>query len=78
VLEGRDIGTVVFPDADFKFFLDAGVDERTRRRYKEMKEKHEVTFSEIKERVLGEVLKGNLRGKADEMEFVRKNWLKTA
>ncbi|TFG90399.1 MAG: (d)CMP kinase [Syntrophobacterales bacterium] len=33
VAEGRDMGTVVFPDADVKFFLDADVDERARRRY---------------------------------------------
>ena len=32
VVEGRDIGTVVFPDADYKFFLTASVDERIRRR----------------------------------------------
>ncbi|MFQ6618495.1 MAG: (d)CMP kinase [Fidelibacterota bacterium] len=36
VLEGRDIGTNVFPDADFKFFLDADINERARRRYKEL------------------------------------------
>src|SRR6185369_16535667 len=35
VLNGRDIGTVVFPDADFKFFLTANPDERAERRYKE-------------------------------------------
>src|SRR5690348_1854887 len=35
VLNGRDIGTVVFPDADFKFFLDAAPEERAERRYKE-------------------------------------------
>lgn len=35
VLEGRDAGTVVFPDADFKFFLNASVEERARRRLKE-------------------------------------------
>ena len=35
-LEGRDIGTVVFPDADYKFYLDADPDERARRRYKEL------------------------------------------
>jgi len=38
VLEGRDIGTVVFPDADKKFYLDASFDVRVRRRYKELKE----------------------------------------
>jgi CMP/dCMP kinase len=35
VLNGRDIGTVVFPDAEFKFFLTANPDERAERRYKE-------------------------------------------
>lgn len=38
VLDGRDIGTVVFPDADKKFYLDADFKERIRRRYKELKE----------------------------------------
>lgn len=36
VLEGRDIGTVVFPDADYKFYLDASEDERVKRRHKEL------------------------------------------
>ena len=36
VLEGRDIGTVVFPDADVKFFLSATAEERGRRRYEEL------------------------------------------
>ena len=39
VLEGRDIGTVVFPDADLKFFLEANPDVRARRRYEEMFQK---------------------------------------
>ncbi len=39
ILEGRDIGTVVFPDADLKFFLDANPDIRARRRYEELFEK---------------------------------------
>lgn len=38
VLEGRDIGTVVFPKADCKFYLDASIKERARRRYRELKE----------------------------------------
>jgi len=37
VLEGRDIGTVVFPDAEAKVFLTASVDERARRRFEELK-----------------------------------------
>jgi cytidylate kinase len=41
VLEGRDIGTVVFPDAEVKFFLTASVEERGRRRYQELKAKGE-------------------------------------
>lgn len=36
VLEGRDIGSVVFPDAPFKFFLEASPEERARRRYGEL------------------------------------------
>ncbi len=36
ILEGRDIGTVVFPDADAKFFLDANAEIRARRRYEEL------------------------------------------
>lgn len=35
VAEGRDIGTVVFPDADLKFYMDASVEERARRRQKD-------------------------------------------
>jgi CMP/dCMP kinase len=37
VMDGRDIGTVVFPDAEVKFFLDASAEERGRRRYLELK-----------------------------------------
>jgi len=36
VAEGRDMGTVVFPNADYKFYLDANVEERIRRRYSEL------------------------------------------
>lgn len=36
IAEGRDMGTVVFPDADLKFFLDADAEERIRRRFKEL------------------------------------------
>ncbi|MFO7766345.1 MAG: (d)CMP kinase [Pelovirga sp.] len=55
VLEGRDIGTVVFPEADVKFFLSASAAERGRRRYQELLEKGfaadlEETISAVKER----------------------------
>ncbi|MBK1896448.1 (d)CMP kinase [Chryseobacterium paridis] len=36
IMDGRDIGTVVLPNADFKFFLTASIDERTKRRYHEL------------------------------------------
>ena len=38
-MDGRDIGTVVFPGAEVKFFLDASAEERGRRRWQELKEK---------------------------------------
>lgn len=39
IMEGRDIASRVMPDADFKFYLDASVEERARRRSKEQREK---------------------------------------
>ncbi len=39
VAEGRDTGTVVFPQAEYKFYLDAGPEERARRRWEQLKEK---------------------------------------
>ena len=55
VAEGRDTGTVVFPRAKFKFFLDAEVEERARRRHRELADKGisvemEKVEKEIKER----------------------------
>jgi cytidylate kinase len=47
IMEGRDITTVVFPDANYKFYLDADVNERANRRYKENIQKGiETTFEE--------------------------------
>ena len=49
VMDGRDIGTNVLPNADVKIFLTASVEERARRRYDEMKEKgYAVNFDELK------------------------------
>lgn len=49
VMEGRDIGTVVLPDADKKFYIDASFDTRVTRRYEELKEAGTVvTEEEIK------------------------------
>lgn len=52
IMEGRDIGTVVFPDADVKIFLDCSVEERANRRYKQNLEKGiESSYEEILESI---------------------------
>ncbi|UCH14203.1 MAG: (d)CMP kinase [Bacteroidales bacterium] len=52
VMDGRDIGTVVFPEAELKIFMTADVDIRAKRRYDELKEKGlEVSLSEIKKNI---------------------------
>jgi CMP/dCMP kinase len=53
VMDGRDIGTVVFPDADIKIFMTASVDIRAKRRYNELKEKGiNINFEEIKRSII--------------------------
>jgi len=48
VLDGRDIGTVVFPEADKKFYVDADFKERVRRRFEELKGLgQEITFEAV-------------------------------
>ncbi len=47
VFEGRDMGTVVFPDADVKFYLDAGKKIRALRRYKEQQSESSQTLDEV-------------------------------
>lgn len=54
VIEGRDIGTIVFPDADVKFFLDASADERGRRRYRELQQQGVTTTIEATVREMAE------------------------
>jgi len=44
VAEGRDMGTVVFPNAERKFFLDADIEERAKRRYAEFKPSQKEVF----------------------------------
>ncbi|WP_409038167.1 (d)CMP kinase [Mannheimia haemolytica] len=55
IADGRDMGTVVFPDAQIKLFLDASAEERTKRRVKQLQEKgfnanFDEILAEIKER----------------------------
>jgi cytidylate kinase len=53
VMDGRDIGTVVFPDADLKIFMTASVDIRAKRRFDELKTKGiNVDFEEIKRGII--------------------------
>lgn len=47
VVEGRDMGTVVFPNADIKFFLEAKLETRAKRRYLELSEKTDQNMAEV-------------------------------
>jgi cytidylate kinase len=53
ILEGRDIGTVIFPDANLKFFLTASIDERAKRRLAELEAQDGDTpsFEELREQI---------------------------
>lgn len=49
IAEGRDMGTVVFPDADYRFYLEASVDVRAERRYNELRTRgNKVDYQEVK------------------------------
>lgn len=55
VIDGRDIGTVIFPDADIKFFVTADLEERAGRRFKELERKgreadYEAIYQDMKQR----------------------------
>ena len=53
VMDGRDIGTVVFPDAEIKFFMTASIDIRAKRRHDELKAKgNNIDFEEIKRNIV--------------------------
>lgn len=53
IMEGRDITTVVFPDADYKFYLDASIEERARRRVEQNKDKGIFSdYEEIKQSII--------------------------
>ena len=53
IMDGRDIGTVVLKDANYKFFLTASAEERAERRFKELKDKNiEVDYNNILEEII--------------------------
>ena len=52
IVEGRDVTTVVFPDADLKFYIDASVEERAKRRFAEQKAKGvETTLDSVEQEI---------------------------
>ena len=48
VMDGRDIGSVVFPNADVKFYLDASLDKRSERRWMELQKIEDVSLDDVK------------------------------
>ncbi len=53
IMDGRDIGTVILPDADFKFFLTASTEERARRRFLELQSLgQDTSLEEVKENLI--------------------------
>ena len=55
ILDGRDVGTVIFPNADCKFFIDADLETRAHRRFKQLQEKnkhviYDDVFKEVRDR----------------------------
>jgi len=53
IMDGRDVGTVVFPDADFKFFFNASPEVRAERRFEEITAKgQKITFDEVLQNLL--------------------------
>ena len=54
VMDGRDIGTVVFPQAEIKVFCNASAEKRAQRRFKELNEKGQnITYEEVLANVVG-------------------------
>lgn len=66
VMDGRDIGTVIIPDAEVKFYIDADVKERAQRRFEHNKETIE-NFSSTYEDVLAELIERDERDKNREV-----------
>lgn len=68
VADGRDMGTIVFPDASLKFFLDATPEERAKRRYGQLKEREvRVSLSDV----LRDVIERDLRDRNREVAPLR-------
>lgn len=77
VIEGRDIGTRIAPEANYKFYLSTNLEKRAERLYKELKNKQDVTYDEIykdlKERDEKDVRDGNFIKPNDAIEIDTSN-----
>lgn len=69
IMDGRDIGTVVLKDAEFKFFLTASSEERANRRFEELKQKG---LNVVYENVLNDIIKRDLLDSTREIDPLRK------
>ena len=62
IVDGRDIGTVVFPDAELKIFMVADIDERAKRRHKEFIKKDEsISLTQVKDELKARDLQDEMR-----------------
>lgn len=66
VIEGRDIGTIIAPDADYKFYLCAEIDVRAKRLFDAIRDRQDVTYEEVK---------SNLEAR-DQKDIIDKSFIK--
>lgn len=52
IMDGRDIGTNVLEDSKYKFYLNASIEERATRRYKELKDKKDISLEDVKNDII--------------------------
>lgn len=63
IADGRDLGTAVFPNAELKFYMDASIEERSQRRYKEMMDKDStITLKDVEENLANRDYQDKNRG----------------
>lgn len=63
IADGRDLGTAVFPNAELKFYMDASLEERSQRRYKEMMDKDStITLKDVEENLANRDYQDKNRG----------------
>ncbi|MDD4726766.1 MAG: (d)CMP kinase, partial [Tissierellia bacterium] len=70
IMDGRDITTVVLPNADFKYFVTASVEVRSKRRYKELLEKGEANIT--LEKIMDDIIKRDRNDSSREIAPLKK------